>query len=165
MSHPVITAVLATWANHRDYVKKLVADVSDEGMCSQPIPGITLNHPAWTLSHLTPYPPMLAAMVKGEPFKDAIDSPFAKGSSPSSNPRDYPNKEQILADYLLAHDTLATALQDAKPEALSAPTPLARWQQRFPTIADALLYVGISHEATHLGQLSAWRRAGGRPPI
>jgi hypothetical protein len=51
------------------------------------------------------------------------------------------------------------------PAVLERPIPLERWTGRFPRIADATLYLMLSHEAAHLGQVSAWRRAGGRPAV
>ena len=32
-----------------------------------------------------------------------------------------------------------------------------------PTLADSTLFMAISHEAMHLGQLAAWRRGQGLP--
>jgi transposase len=40
--------------------------------------------------------------------------------------------------------------------------PLAwRYSEALPTLGDATLFLGISHEAMHLGQLAAWRRVKG----
>ena len=36
---------------------------------------------------------------------------------------------------------------------------------RFPTIADQIGYLLTTHEAGHLGQLSAWRRMTGKKGV
>src|SRR5690606_7300972 len=78
----LIDAVARTWDKQEDYARRLLADLSDEDMVSQPVPGVTLNHPAWTLSHLTVYSPVLSAILRAEPFEDPINSPFGRDSSP-----------------------------------------------------------------------------------
>jgi hypothetical protein len=165
MPDPVINAILVSWAAQRDYVQKLVADLTDADMVSQPVPGVTMNHPAWTLGHLSPYHHVCAAMLMGEPFSDPMHATYAKGTKPSTDAAAYPPKATLLTDYLAGHDLLTTALKAADPSVLAKPIPLARWQERFPRIADALLYLMLSHEATHLGQISSWRRAGNRPAV
>jgi uncharacterized damage-inducible protein DinB len=56
-------------------------------------------------------------------------------------------------------------LERIDPSRLAGAIPLERWKQRFPLIADAVVHLMIDHESTHLGQVSAWRRAGGRPSV
>ncbi|HYE60950.1 MAG TPA: DinB family protein [Phycisphaerales bacterium] len=162
---PLIRALLTTWASHRDYVQKLVADVPEAEMVSQPVPGVVMNHPAWTLGHLLPYCSTVASMVRGEAFPDPANSPFAKGSSPSADAGVYPKKAELVAAFIRAHDDAAAALERADVSVMSRPIPLERWKARFPTVGDAVVYLMTSHEATHLGQLSAWRRAGKRPSV
>jgi hypothetical protein len=67
--------------------------------------------------------------------------------------------------FLEGHDRLAAALGEVDPAVFARPIPLARWAERFPRIGDAVLYLMLSHEGGHLGQISAWRRAGGRPAV
>ena len=161
----MMKALLTTMAVHRDYVQKLVADVPEAEMVSQPVPGVVMNHPAWTLGHLLPYCSTVAAMVRGQPFPDPATSPFAKGSAPSTDAGVYPRKAELLAAFLAAHDDAAAAIESADVGVMSRPIPLERWKTRFPTIGDAVVYLMTSHEATHLGQVSAWRRAGKRPAV
>jgi hypothetical protein len=161
----LISSLLLSWQNQRDYAQRLVADLSDQDMVSQPIPGVTMNHPAWTLGHLSPYPPVLAAILKSEPFTDPLNSKYGRGSKPSPNLSDYPPKSQLLADFLQGHDLLARTLEITDPQVMANPIPLARWKDRFPRIGDAVLYLMLSHEGAHLGQISAWRRAGNRPAV
>jgi DinB family protein len=162
---PAIAAIARTWQRQRDYAQRLVADLSDADMVAQPIPGVALNHPAWTLSHLSPYAPVLAAILRRQAFEDPMSSPHGRGSRPLPDPAAYPPKADLLAEYLRGHDTLQAALEAATPADFGRPIPLARWAERFPLVGDAVVHLALHHEAAHLGQISAWRRAGGRPPV
>ncbi len=162
---PLISSLLLSWSNQRDYAQKLVADLSDADMVSQPVAGVTMNHAAWTLGHLSAYPPVLAAMLRGTAFTDPMHSPYGKGSKPLPDVAAYPGKAAMLKEFLEGHDLLAATIEAVDPAVLERPIPLERWRERFPRIADATLYLMLSHEAAHLGQVSAWRRAGGRPSV
>ncbi len=67
-----------------------------------------------------------------------------------------------MAEYLRTHDELGGVLRGVNPAVLDKPIPLERWKERFPYIADAIVHLMIDHESAHLGQISVWRRAGGR---
>jgi hypothetical protein len=161
----ITDALLHTWAAQREYAARLLADLSQEDMTRQPIPGITMNHGAWTIGHISAYPPVLAAILRERPFADPKDHRYGRDSKPSSNPRDYPPKEVMAKEFFGGHDDLAAALAGAGSGVLGKPIPLARWQQRFPIIADAVIHLMLHHESAHLGQLSAWRRACGKPAV
>ena len=165
MVHPLVGAVLRSWSHQRDYAQRLVADLSDEEMVSQPVPGVVMNHPAWVLSHLSAYPPVLTAILRGEPFEDPKDHPFGRESRPVSDIGAYPRKEALLLGYFRDHDALARTLEAVGGEVLEREVPLERWRARWPRVADAVVHLMIDHESAHLGQVSAWRRAGGRPSV
>ena len=38
-----------------------------------------------------------------------------------------------------------------------------KFDGEFPTVAGAALFLAVTHEALHLGQVAAWRRARGLP--
>lgn len=158
----VIGAVLRAWAHQRDYAQRLVADLSEEEMVSQPAPGVVMNHPAWIIAHLSVYAGVLAAMLRGEAFEDPIGHRYGRESRPVSDVNEYPRKEALLQEYFRGHDAAARALEGASREVLEGPPPLKRWEARWPRVADAAVHLMIAHESGHLGQLSAWRRAGGR---
>lgn len=165
MERVLIDAILRTWARQRDYAQRLVADLSDADMVSQPVPGVVMNHPAWTFGHIGIYPPVLAAILEGRPFEDPIHHRYGRDSRPLPDPAAYPPKAELMAAYLEGHDRLAAVLERTDPAVLAQPIPLERWKSRFPLIADAVVHLMIDHESTHLGQVSAWRRAGGRPSV
>ena len=53
MDDPVSNAIVAQWRELREVAANLVADLTDEQMVGQPVAGVTMNHPAWVLSHLS----------------------------------------------------------------------------------------------------------------
>ena len=79
MSRVLIDAILRTWERQRDYAERLVADLSDADMVSQPVPGVIMNHPAWVYSHVGLYPPVLAAILREESFEDPAKSGIVQG--------------------------------------------------------------------------------------
>lgn len=166
--HVLIDAILGSWAKQRDYAARLVADLSDSDMVSQPVAGVVMNHPAWVFSHLSLYPPTLSAILRGAregEFADPIKSPFGKDSKPVGEAGAYLPKAALMAQFFDGHDELAAVLAATDAAALARPIPLKRWEQRFPRVADALVHLMLDHEAGHLGQVSAWRRAGKRPSV
>jgi len=165
MSKVLIDAILRTWERQRDYAERLVADLSDEDMVSQPVPGVVMNHPAWVYSHIGLYPPVLAAILREQPFDDPAKSPYGKESKPLADIHAYARKPMLIAEYLRDHDDLAEALSNADEKILAKPIPLERWKPRFPFVADAVVHLMIDHEMGHLGQVSAWRRAGKRAAV
>ncbi|RMH27440.1 MAG: DinB family protein [Planctomycetota bacterium] len=165
MADVVTGFLLHALTQQRAYAERLVADLSDADMVAQPVPGVVMNHPAWVLGHLSAYPPTLAAMLRGEPPADPKDHPFGRDSTPSADLALYGSKADALGAFNRVHDDLARALEQTAGARFGDPNPLPRWRERFPTIADACFYLTTVHLATHLGQLSAWRRAGGRPPV
>ncbi|MEX2217138.1 MAG: DinB family protein [Phycisphaerales bacterium] len=162
---PALAAILRSFRKQRDYAQRLTADLTGADMVRQPISGITLNHAAWTLSHLAPYPPILAAILRQEPFEDPLNSPAGRGSTPLPDAAAYPPKAALLEAFFTGHDDLERALEGATPADFARPIPLPRWAERFPLVGDAVVHLALHHESAHLGQLSAWRRACGLPPV
>lgn len=165
MDKTLIKSILRSWEHQRDYAERLVADLPDDQLVAQPVPGQTMNHAAWILGHLSAYPPVLTAMLQNAPFEDPANHPCGRDSHPLSDRAAYPPKAQIVAHYLTVHDGLSETLADIDPSILQHSTPLARWQERFPHLSDACIHLMLHHEGVHLGQLSAWRRAMGLPSV
>lgn len=158
----LIEGIVRTWERQKDYALRLLADLTDEEMVSQPVPGVVLNHPAWTFSHLSVYPPVLTAILRGETFEDPIKSRYGRDSAPLADLNAYARKAELVDGYVRGHDKLGATLLATDPAVLERPIPLARWRERFPYVADAVVHLMIDHESAHLGQVSVWRRAGGR---
>ncbi len=150
------------------YGQKLVADVPDDQMCAQPIPDRVLNHPAFLLGHLAWAHDSRAAALTGQPAGMASDPKwkeiFGMGAKPSADRSLYPSKVELLKAFEESHARLGEAAAKATPDALAQPLP-EPMRNRFPTVGNLVLGLMTSHFATHLGQLSAWRRAMGYPSV
>lgn len=165
MSDPVSNAIISEWHELREVAQNLVADLTDDQMVGQPLDGVTMNHPAWVLSHLSAYAPVLAGILRGESVEDPLSHRYGRGSLPSSDKAEYLPRQELLSSFVAAHDDAALAFTETTPVRLAEPNPIERWLTRFPTIGYLPGQFLVKHNAYHLGQLSAWRRASGLPPI
>jgi DinB superfamily len=148
------------------YSQKLVADLTDEQMCAQPVEGVVMNHPAFLLGHL--------ALVAGNFATGFVDAApvcpeewkelFNQGAKPLADRSRYPSKAVLLQKLEEAHSRLADAVTKAAPEVLAQPAP-EKMRARFPTVGALLAGMMTAHEGSHNGQLSAWRRAMGLPSV
>jgi hypothetical protein len=167
--------VLSVYSLGLASAKKLVADLADDQMCAQPVPGRVMNHAAFILGHLawtsdqgvnllkasTP----AAAALGDSAWNDAAwKELFAMNAKPLPDWKSYPSKEKLLAALEDGHSRFTAAMKGVTPEILGQPAP-ERVRSRFPTLGHLLIALLTSHEAGHLGQLSAWRRALGLPPV
>ncbi len=145
------------------YAQKLAADVPDEKMCAQPIDGKVMNHPAFLLGHLALVSDSAPGMLGQQPTAPAAwKELFGMGAKVQADRKLYPAKAELLKALEDAHGRFVAALTKATPEELAKPAP-ERMRARFPTIVHLLHGMMTSHEAVHLGQFSAWRRAMGFP--
>ncbi|MEM8783010.1 MAG: DinB family protein [Planctomycetota bacterium] len=162
-----VDALQREWDLNTGYAASLVADLSEEQMTRQPgcDAGPGLNHPAWLLSHLHAYHPVIVALLQGEPFDDPKQHRFGMLSKPESDASVYLPKGELVAAYAEGRASVVDALQMVTAETLEAPMSLARWQGKFPQAGSILPYLMAHHESLHLGQLSAWRRVQGLPAV
>ena len=158
----MLETVLRTHDFNLFYARKLV-DGIDESTRADQFAGLT-NHPAWILGHLTTTAGLGTSLLgitldHPEVYKEL----FMPGKKPVSDPSVYPQLSELIERLAAAHQILAKAVSEADPGVLSRPLPVQGLAKAFPTIGDGLTFVMTSHEAVHLGQLSAWRRAKGLP--
>lgn len=158
-----IEGLLFSWDKNLGYGQRLVADLSDEQMGLQPGPG--MNHPAWVLSHLNAYHPVIEAVVKGELFEDPVGHKFGMKSKPEADRSIYASKDKLVADFVAGHGRVEEALRAADDSVFAKAVVLERWVKFMPTAGVALPYLMLVHENTHFGQLSAWRRVQGLPSV
>ena len=138
--------------------ERLVADLAPAQMVLQPS-GV-VNHPAWTLGHLVMSANGLAGLLElPSQAPDGWDRIFATGGIPSGDAADYPAREELLAALAAQHERNTAAVLQADPDWFAEPHPDERIRKYFPTVGDVVTFLMTSHETSHLGQISAWRRA------
>lgn len=147
------------------YARRLISDLGEEQMAAQPVPGVVMNHAAFVIGHLA-FVCDFGATLLGEPamIDPGLSELFSRTAKPLSDRSVYPSKADLLTSYEKAHARLVSIALAAKPEVLQG-LPPERFRDRFPTLAHVTLHMLTNHQAVHLGQLSAWRRAGGLPPV
>jgi len=156
-------AMLNAYQVNLSYARELIDDIPDAQMADQPVAG--MNHPAWLLGHLVVTGgSMLSLLGADAPCKQAWKDLFAGGTKPLADRFKYPDKGTLYRALGECHDRVTRAFQEAAPEVLDKALegPMAN---KFPTVRSLLMFGLTSHEAVHLGQLSAWRRAKGMPPV
>lgn len=161
----MIDAVLALHQRNLDYARRLTADLNDDQLCAQPTASL-MNHAAWVLGHLALVADFYACLL-GRPSELPPNwhSLFGMNSCPEPDRSRYPSKAELLAALEKAYANVEQAIQAQPPSFWDQPPADPRWQSRFPTNRHMLLAMLINHDATHLGQLSAWRRALGLPKV
>jgi hypothetical protein len=150
-----------------DYGAKLVADLSEAQMVSQPSGTLTApaNHPAWVLSHLNVYLPIMECLVRGESFPDPKTHRFGMTSKPEGDASIYASKAELMAEFIQGHQRVIDLLDNSDDSILSLPNSLERWKTTMPVVGLVLPYLMLNHENCHLGQVSAWRRLSGLPSV
>lgn len=171
MADPFASALGISWTRNGAYALRMVEGLTDPQFVAQPWPaGLKLadgsprplmNHPAWILSHLNIYQPIIVSMLERRPFPDPAEHPFGPKSEIADPNLQYAPRLTLIADYARMHAEVEAALRAADPATLADPNPLERWRAMHPTVGDMLVTLVVKHESTHLGQLSAWRRAMG----
>lgn len=167
MSSPVIDGYLFAWNKNLEYAPKLVADLDDEQMVLQPAsnPEAPSNHPAWVLSHLNVYIPIVASIIKGEEFLDPKGHQFGMQSKPQTGRDIYATKDDLVAEFVKGHEEVVELLGNADDSIFAQQVKLPRWKEVMPIAGVALPYLMMNHENIHLGQVSAWRRIQGMPSV
>ena len=90
---------------------------------------------------------------------------FGMGSKPSASRRDYPPKEELARAFEQTYQHLRQKAAAATPEQLAQPTTNPRAKETLPTFRELVAFLLTGHVGVHLGQLSAWRRMIGLPPL
>ena len=163
----IIEGFLFAWNKNKEYGPKLVADLDEAQMTMHPAPSDSApsNHPAWIFSHLNVYLPVIAAIIKNEPFDDPKEHRFGMLSKPEADASIYASKDELISTFLAGHDEVANLLQSSDDSIFSQSVQLPRWAEVMPMASVALPYLMFNHENQHLGQLSAWRRIQGLPSV
>jgi uncharacterized damage-inducible protein DinB len=157
----VCETALATLSFSRSIILKLIEDFPNDKLTHQPWPGA--NHVLWVMGHLASADDAFLADLAGRDralpaeWKDL----FGMGSEPTDDPSRYPSFDDLRT----AMEERRAAVVDwiggltAEDLAESLPEP---WTTLSPNRA-AFINTIAGHEAFHVGQISAVRRALGLP--
>jgi len=153
------------YAFNHGYCQQLLEDIGEDEMLIQPAAGV--NSPAWLLGHLalcTDFALGILGQEKRLPRPWMVD--FGPKSSPTPGKRPFPGKPELWQAYSTGHDAVEQATRgEIAPEMLSAANPVDFLQSVLPTAGDLLAHLMTTHESSHLGHLSNWRRQMGRGPL
>jgi len=167
-----MNSALRLYAWNLKYAAALVGDLTDV-QCTEPGgPGLE-NHPAWTIGHLVTGSDMLAEDLglERELSKEWRELFERRGPGDPRVPdpaRDaYPPMTTLLAELERQHARVELAWRtrlDARGESTELDVPIEwRFGDMLPSLGDATMFLAVTHEAMHLGQLASWRRARGLP--
>jgi uncharacterized damage-inducible protein DinB len=161
MNEPIV----ALNSFNRHYLHRMIDSIADPELDSTFGPG---SHSArWILVHL--------AIAVDYGFKQ-LDMPFVApkewhvaygpGSDPASNAKLRPTKAELLKFIDDNYIKLCIVSLDADSSKLSvAHTVPLLYDTPVKTKGDLLAHILTTHFATHVGQLSSWRRLLGLPPL
>jgi hypothetical protein len=166
-------SALRLYAWNLQYAKALVEDLSEAQWTEPGGPGLE-NHPAWTMGHLVTGSDLLAEDLGLErDLPQGWRELFERRGPgdprlPDPDAAAYPPMKELLAELERQHLKVEGAWREKLDKEAQGGTELAaplkwRYCDALPTLGDATLFLAISHEAMHLGQLASWRRARGLP--
>lgn len=147
------------------YLSRLLQD-SDDAALAVPIAGGG-NPPAWILAHLV-VTNDYALRLLGEPRLAPAEwhKRFAPGVTPTDDPSLLPSKTELLEKLGDGRRQLAAAAPKADPARMAEPQTSPFFKDTpVETVGDVVAHLLTTHLALHMGQLSAWRRVQGRPPL
>lgn len=153
------------------YAEMLLKDVTPAIFARFASPGgkvIQSNHPAFVYGHLAMYPHRVMDMLglpKGATaIPEGWEGLFKAGVECRDDPSGtiYPKMETIVAFHTAAYAAAMKAIAEASDERLTAPNPAeGRMKEMFPTVGAVCNFIVGSHQMSHFGQVSAWRRCMG----
>jgi len=161
----IIESIIVQYDFNLKYASALVHDLKEDQMTIIPANGLD-NHPAFTLGHLVSGSALLAEDL-GAAFEmpeDWVDLFLRKGPGdprkPNPDKSKYPSKHLLLRELEDQHNKVKNLLNNLDKRKLSESIKW-RFSSYMPTLLDIIVFMCVNHEAMHLGQLAAWRRAMG----
>lgn len=155
------------------YAERLLQGVAPQNAARFPRPGgekITSNHATFILGHLALYPAKLLALLEVPADAHKCPDDWVELFEAGAECRDdaegalYPGLETLREKFFDGYRAAVAAVASADDERLLRPHPDAKRRELFPTVGATASFYLSGHVMTHLGQLSAWRRAMGLPP-
>ena len=151
-----------------------VAPIADVKLSERPVVGgvpVAINHPTFTFGHLAIYPALMAELVRA-PSKivevpDNYPTLFKIGTPCVDDPEGtiYPPLAELTERFFKGMHYIIGVLPTINDEVLAEELQDAGRKERFGSVGPFIAYLLTAHPMTHLGQLSAWRRCVGLPPV
>ncbi len=148
-----------------DYFDRLVEDISDDEF-TQPMAGGG-HSPQWIVGHLLTVGDssgLFVGLTRSMP--KATRRAFGPGSVEEVLDGDEFSRSSMIAQMRPTYERLQAAAREATDEEMQKPhnTGILAGSV-IQTRGQIISHVLTTHIGTHLGQLSAWRRAQGRTPL
>ena len=148
-----------------DYLERLVSDLDETDLDFQPFDDF--NPPRWILGHLA-INNDYALRILGDRFQCPKEwhRSFARGTPSTSRPLAVPSKDPLMERIRTGFRQVCKLTEAADLETMRQPhnVPFLK-ETSIKTIGQVISHLMTTHLATHVGQLSAWRRATRRPPV
>ncbi len=163
MSHPLESAQ-RLFNRSQDYLRKLIADLSDAQMLIQPYG--QMNTPAWILGHLAIVNDYTLVTI-GQPkvCDKSWHDLFGPETPPKADAMHGITKQQLLTKYEEGHAAIAKTILATPESLLTTPHTIDFLRPWLVNNQDLLTHLLTTHVCVHLGQLSAWRRAQSLPSV
>jgi hypothetical protein len=146
------------------YCRRLTEDIRGDEMSLHPA---GVHAPVWILGHIA-----IALDYGMKPLGQPMLCPkrwhiqFGPGSDDTAKLDDPPAKSELLQAIVAGHAALRAASAAADAAAMQQPHGLGLLANSpIRTTGDLIAHLMRTHFATHLGQLSFWRRVTGRPAL
>lgn len=168
--HPIVSLpdhIIPLYRLNLAYARQLTRDIDATMETRSGGPGLE-NHPVFLIGHLCSGSAM-GARDLGAPTLDLpagwADLFERQGPGDTRTPltdAPYPSLAETVSELARQHDRVEGLLSAADPGTLDEP---CQWKlaEHLPTRGLAIAFLLVQHEALHLGQLAAWRRAHGLP--
>jgi hypothetical protein len=159
----MISAIIKTYDFNLKYAAELVSDIKEEDMYRSLGPGLE-NHPAFTLGHLATGSALMAECLGRESYIPTVWTALFQRKGPGDptlpleRTKDSPSKQELVKELSKQHEVVKEALLALPDEKLSESVDW-RFSNHFGSLLDLTAFMCMTHEAMHLGQLAAWRRA------
>ena len=148
----------------RGFSEKLLADFQTPEQWTHQVFS-NANHALWFAGHMGVSDNFFVSLIapdRGAP-QAAYREAFGPGSTPTSDPADYPPVPDVLAYMRERRSVLEELLEGMTDEDLERATPDGT-PDMWPNYR-SVLEMAIWHEALHAGQVSVARRSLGSPPV
>lgn len=141
----------------------LLLDDMRETPFVEPTPGG--NHPLWILGHLAHSESfLLDECLLGKPNRfPELTERFGPGSTPDTNPENYPSYDEIRPRFDEIRDASLAYLEQLSDDDLDEPSQKTE-APFFSTVGNCYLAM-IMHAMNHAGTVTVARHAAGKPPL